>query len=184
MSAKTTAKGRHKLLIPSKVTLSVHKIAKPAFKVWCQFRPPQNHIHIDSVDDYHKPAVRLVELQGNYYYFNAFKRMDAIIRFEANTRQPFSIIEGQESAIRTMAWVEVLELAFFRDIHHALFWQQLKIHCPPNLLKTLMNTTSLTRDDYCRFVGIDTHQFEYQQRVTAKEVDVLCLPQDMSWAEE
>ena len=107
--------------------------------------------------------------------------MRSIIQFEADLRQPFIISTSNDWDIKKMAWAEVLQLAFMRDVNHALLWTTLKKDCPASILKELMQVTSLEKKDYANFAGIELHQFDYQQRLMPTKNRPLGLPSDMSW---
>ena len=176
---KNTA--NHKFLIPSKVNIMVHPSAVSAHNVWLKFRPKKSSIKISDVDKYHKPPVRVIRGKDHYLYFNCFERVSQIFQDESKLSQPFIIIAGHDQQIVKMAWLEVLTLCFYRDINHVLLWQHLKKHCAQSILRELMNCNDLRTEDYCRFAGIDQHQYEYQQKLLVDETKDLGLEQDMSW---
>lgn len=174
----------HKFLIPSKANITIHPSAVSAHNVWLKFRPKKNYIKISDVDKYHKPLVRIIRDKDHYLYFDHFERMSQIFQYEFKLNQPFIITIGHDQQIVKMAWSEVLTLCFYRDINHVLLWQHLKKYCAKGVLVELMNCDDLRVEDYCRFAGIDQHQYEYQQRSLANETKDLGLEQDMGWLYE
>jgi len=184
MQDKTKNTARHQFLIPSKVNIMVHPSAVSAHNVWLKFRSKKSSIEISDVDKYYKPLVRII-CDGNLYlYFDHFERMSQIFQEESKLRQPFIIIAGHDQQIVKMAWSEVLTLCFYRDVNHVLLWQHLKKHCAQSILRELMNCDDLRVEDYCRFAGIDQHQYEYQQSSLVDEIKELGLEQDTSWLYE
>ena len=170
MQDKTKNTARHQFLIPSKVNIMVHPSAVSAHNVWLKFRSKKSSIKISD---------------GNLYlYFDHFERMSQIFQEESKLRQPFIIIAGHDQQIVKMAWSEVLTLCFYRDVNHVLLWQHLKKHCAQSILRELMNCDDLRVEDYCRFAGIDQHQYEYQQSSLVDEIKELGLEQDTSWLYE
>ncbi len=184
MPKTNNVKSRHRFLIPNKYNFCVHEVARPVYQVWLNCRVGHKHINLSGVDDYHKPPIRLIETKTGFQYYYAFERMQNIMQFEANDRQPFIISEHKSWHIKKMAWAEVLQLAFIRDVNHALLWHTLKSDCPTTILLELMQTASLTRKDYTEFVGIELDHLEYQQRQIVAQQESLGLPNDMSWANE
>lgn len=184
MPKTNNIKSRHRFLIPSNHSISVHQVAKSAYQAWLNCRVDHQHINLSRVDDYHKPPIRLIETKSGFHYYHAFERMQNIMQFEANDRQPFIISEHKDWHIKKMAWAEVLQLAFIREVNHVLLWHTLKNNCPPTVLQELMQTSSLERKDYASFAGIDLYHLEYQQRKRVAQQDSLSLPIDMSWANE
>ena len=174
----------HKFLIPSKVNIMVHPSAVSAHNVWLKFRPKKSSIKISEVDKYYKPLVRIIRDRDYYLYFDHFERMSQIFQEEFQLRQPFIIIAGHDQQIVKMAWSEVLTVCFYRDVNHVLLWQHLKKHCAQSILRELMNCDDLRVEDYCRFAGVDQHQYEYQQRSLVDEIKELGLEQDTSWLYE
>ena len=184
MQGETKNTARHHFLIPSKFNITVHPSAVSAHNVWLKFRPKKSSIKISDVDKYHKPPVRVIRGKDHYLYFNCFERVSQIFRDESKLSQPFIIIAGHDQQIVKMAWSEVLTLCFYRDINHVLLWQHLKKYCAQSVLRELMNCDDSRVEDYCRFAGIDQHQYEYQQISLVDEIKELGLKQDTSWLYE
>lgn len=173
---------RHHFFTPSHTKLTVHPRALMAHNTWLKFRPKKSDIHLDTIDKYYKPLVRITPHKKNHFlYFDSFERMSNVFQYESKVSQPFVIITGNDQQIAKMAWSEVLRLCFYRDINHPLLWQHLKEHCAQNTLKELMGRGGLRIESYCCFAGIDIDHYEYQQRGLVQEQKELGLPQDMDW---
>lgn len=139
-----------------------------------------------SVDKYFKPAIKMIfDSDKNYYlYFDNFERMSQIFQNESKLSQPFIVIAGHDQQITKMAWAEVLDLCFYRDINHVLLWQHLKEYCAQSILKELMGCDSLRIQDYCYFAGIDSDQYDYQRGAILVQQKKTGLPPASEWLDE
>ena len=142
-------------------------------------------INIGSLDDYYRPPLRLVTGKDSaYYFFNEFRRIDRILTEEVSLRQPCLVAAESLQDIKRLAWSEVVELAFVREIHHPEFFKTLCISAPKSIICELMNIERLTIDNYCRFAGISKSAYEYQQCKVSNDEAMLGLPQNMNWMDD
>lgn len=152
---------QHHFFVPDDKTLTVHPAAMPAYEAWLQFRPKHSSFNLSGVDKYYKPIVHLIpHAKDHFVYFDSFERMSQILKDESHISQPFMVIIDDEAQVATMAWAEVLELSFYREVNHPLLWQHLKDNCPNIVLKGLTGSDKLSVADYCNFAGIDRAIYE------------------------
>lgn len=178
-------KPTQKFVTFDKSNLVIHQHAQKALLMWHQFRPRMRGINIGGLDDYYRPPLRLVTGKNStYYFFNEFRRIDRILTEEISFRQPCLIAAESLQDIKRLAWSEVVELAFAREIHHLEFFKALSNSAPKNIICELMNIDRLTIDNYCRFAGINKSAYEYQQCKSVEEENVLGLPRNMNWIGE
>lgn len=125
---------------------TVHPKVKTAHKVWLEHSNNCSYINISTVDKYHTPVIRIIQNTKNkneFYFFDNFRRMANIMQNEIREQQQFVIIDGVDSQITKMAWSEVLELCFYRDVNHPLLWESLKRYCAKTILQDLMVSDEL-----------------------------------------
>ncbi len=146
---------QHHFFVPDDKKLTVHPKAMPAYEAWLQFRPQHARLNLSTVDKNYKPIVRLIpHAKDHFFYFDSFERMAQLLEHEAHISQPFMVIVDDETQVATMAWAEVLKLSVYREVNHTSLWQHLQANCPEDILKVLMNSHTLSIEDYCNFAGI------------------------------
>lgn len=175
-------KPTQKFITFSKYNLVIHQDAQKALLIWHQFRPRMRGINIRGLDDYYRPPIRLITgKDSTYYFFNEFRRINKILTEETSLRQPCLVAAESLQDIKRLAWSEVVELAFSREIYHPEFFRALNTNAPKSIICELMNIERLTVDNYCRFAGISQSAYEYQQCKSANDEAMLGLPKNLSW---
>ena len=179
---KIHLKPNQKFITFSKSNLVIHQDAQEALLIWHQFRPRMRGINIGGLDDYYRPPLRLVIGKDSVYcFFNEFRRIYKVLTEEMSLRQPCLVAAESLQDIKRLAWSEVVELAFSREIYHPEFFKVLNTNAPKSIICELMNINRLTVDHYCRFAGITQSAYEYQQCKVAKDEAMLGLSKNMSW---
>lgn len=171
-----------KLTNPNKDYLYVHPYAKAALCVWQRLRPQTTYINMKFVDNFYLPPLRLVDGGDNaFYFFNDFQRVDQVLRSENDSDYPCLIIPESIKDVQQLAWMEVINLIFLKDIYHPDLFNTLKSTAPQNVICQLMGIRYLTIKGYCRFAGISQSSYEYMQCKFALEERVIGIPQSMNW---
>lgn len=170
-----------KLLVLNSKNLTVHPDASTAFMVWQQYRLPLRRPQLADLDDYYRQPLRLCALKDGYQFFNAFVRIDEIMRFEDSCRQPCLIALESRHDIKRLAWCEVLNLSRFAGVNHPALFQAIYQSAPKQLVCELMGVHRLTVSNYCHFAGISQSSYEYRQCKVACDEAMLGLPKNMNW---
>lgn len=177
-----TLRSTQKLLVLSSKNLTVHPDASTAFMVWQQHRLPLRRPQLSGLDDYYRPPLRLcIQVKDNYHFFNNFSRIDEVMRFEDNWRQPCLIAPESRHDIKRLAWCEALGLSRFAGVNHPALFQAIYNMAPKQLICELMDVHRLTVSNYCQFAGISQSAYEYQQCKVDYDEALLGLPKNMSW---
>ncbi len=176
-----TLRSTQKLLVLSSKNLTVHPDARSAFMVWQQHRLPLRRTQLAGLDDYYRQPLRLCALKDSYQFFNAFARIDEVMKLETKYRQPCLIAPESRYDIKRLAWCETLNLSRFASIDHPALLQAIYQNAPKQLICELMGVHRLTIASYCQFAGISQVSYEYQQCKVASDEAMLGLPNDMSW---
>ena len=90
-------------------------------------------------------------------------------------------LKGGRVSPEQLAWMEVINLMFLKDIHHPDLFDALKSTAPQNVICQLMGIRYLTIKGYCRFAGISQSSYEYMQCKFELEERVIGIPQNMNW---
>ena len=171
---------RQKLIVPSKSNLLVHSYAEKALCVWQRFKPEVTYINTQYVDKFYRPPLPLIDGGDNtFYFFNDFQNVNQVLRLEGD--YPCLITPESIKDIQQLAWMEVINLMFLKDIHHPDLFNALKSTAPQSVICQLMGIRYLTIKGYCRFAGISQSSYEYRQCKFALEDRFLGIPQSMSW---
>ena len=173
---------RQKLIVPSKSNLLVHSYAEKALCVWQRFKPKATYINMECIDKFYRPPLRLIDGGDNaFYFFNEFQRISQVLKLESDSDYPCLITPESIKDVQKLAWMEVINLTFLKDIHHPDLFNALKSTAPQNVICQLMGIRYLTVKSYCHFAGISQSSYEYGQCKFALEERVLGIPQSMSW---
>lgn len=179
---KINLKPSQKLIELTKVNILIHPQAKDALNLWQRFRTRNNQIDFFSLNKLYQPPIRLIEGSGSILYFiNNFKMVDEILASRNLDKYSCLITPESIQDIQLLAWSEVIELIFSKDVHHPQLFKALKEMAPKSVICKLMSMDSLTVDNYCRFAGITKTSFEYQQSKTSIEKGLVGLPMNMDW---
>lgn len=173
---------RQKLANPSKDDLYVHPYARAALCVWQRFKPEAAYVNMECIDKFYRPPLRLIDGRDNAFYFcNEFQRINQVLRLESDSDDLCLITPESIKDIQLLAWIEVINLMFLKDIHHPDLFNALKSTAPQSVICQLMGIRYLTIKSYCHFAGISQSSYEYRQCKFALEERVLGIPQSMSW---
>ena len=179
---KINLKPRQKLIVPGKSNLLVHHHAKTALSVWQRFKPEATYVNMECIDKFYRPPLRLIDGGNNAFYFcNEFQRINQILKLESDSDYPCLITPESTKDIQQLAWLEVINLTFLKNIHHPDLFNTLKSAAPQSVICQLMGIRYLTIKSYCRFAGISQNNYEYQQCKFVLEERVLGIPQNMNW---
>ena len=175
-------KPRQKLIVPGKSNLLVHRYAETALSVWQRFKPEATYVNMEFIDKFYRPPLRLIDGGNNAFYFcNEFQRINEVLRLEGDSDYPCLITPESIKDIQQLAWMEVIDLMFLKDIHHHDLFNALKNTAPQSVICQLMGVRCLTVKSYCRFAGISQSSYEYRQCKFALEERVIGIPQNMNW---
>ena len=175
-------KPRQKLIVPCKSTLLVHRYAETALSVWQRFKPEPTYVNMECINKFYRPPLRLIEGGDNVFYFcNEFQRINQVLRLESDSDYPCLITPESIKDIQQLAWMEVINLMFLKDIHHPDLFKALKSAAPQSVICQLMGIRYLTIKGYCHFAGISQNNYEYQQCKFVLEERVLGIPKNMNW---
>lgn len=175
-------KPRQKLIVPCKSTLLVHRYAETALSVWQRFKPEPTYVNMECINKFYRPPLRLIEGGDNTFYFcNEFQRISQVLRLESDSDYPCLITPESIKDVQKLAWMEVINLTFSKDIHHPDLFNALKGTAPQSVICQLMGIRYLTIKGYCHFAGISQSSYEYQQCKFALEERVLGIPKNMNW---
>ena len=179
---KINLKPRQKLIVPGKSNLLVHRYAETALSVWHRFKPEATYVNMEFIDKFYRPPLRLIDGGNNTFYFcNEFQRISQALKLESDSDYPCLITPESIKDIQQLAWIEVIDLMFLKDIHHPDLFKVLKSTAPHSVICQLMGIRYLTIKSYCHFAGISQSSYEYRQCKFALEERVLGIPQSMKW---
>ncbi len=179
---KYKLKPSQKLIDLSKVNIVIHPQAEDALILWQRFRSRNNQIDLLGLDKFYQPPLRVIEESGSTLYFiNDFDRVDQILASLNSNKSPCLVTPESIQDIQLLAWLEVVNLVYSKDVNHPQLFKVLKQVAPKSVICKLMGIDSLTVDNYCRFADITKTSFEYQQSKTAIEARLVGLPMSMNW---
>lgn len=116
-----------------------------------------------------------------FYFFNEFQRINQVLKLERDSDYLCLITPESTKDIQQLAWMEVINLMFLKDIYHPDLFNALKSIAPQSVICQLMGIRYLTIKSYCRFAGISQSSYEYMQCKFTLEERVLGIPQNMNW---
>lgn len=174
-------KATQKLLMLSSKNIQIHPDAKTAFMVWQQHRSPLMRPRLASLDNCYRQPLRLCAVEDGYQFFNAFARIDEVMRLEDEYRQPCLITPESSHDIKRLAWFEVIYLSRFSGVDHPMLFKAIYQNAPKQLICELMDIHRLTVASYCQFAGISQSAYEYQQGKAANDEMMLGLHKNMNW---
>lgn len=175
-------KPSQKLIDLSKVKVLIHPHAEDALSLWQRFRSRNNQIDFRGLDKFYQPPLRLIAGNASTLYFvNDFARVDNILISSSSDKYPCLITPESVQDIQMLAWAEVVNLVFSKDIHHPQLFKALKQIAPKSVICKLMGIEKLMIDSYCSFANITKTSFEYYQSKTAIEDSLVGLPMSMDW---
>lgn len=155
MMKNSNLKVGQKLASPSKNDLYVHPYVEVALCIWQKLRPKTTYINMKCEGNFYRPPLRLVDGGDNtFYFFNDFQRVGQVLRLENDSDYPCLIIPESIKDTQKLAWIEVIDLMYFKDIHHPDLFKALKSTAHQSVICQPMGIRHLTVKEHCHFAGI------------------------------
>ncbi len=175
-----------------KVTIEIHPLAEKAFIAWSKFRTLRIRASVKEIDPFYRPSIMLIKgaEKNSYYFFNSFSYIECEKLSGERLYQHCLVYQPDKFSIESLAWREVADLSYQRDINHFELLRTLQtgIGARPKLLLAVIGARELNISTYCQFAKIESHTFDYHRKIArnsgikrSKCISQLYVPEDESW---